>query len=287
MIQNKFLIVCFLLLRTLICQAQQSEISPVIKFDNITMEDGLAINVVPTILEDTRGFIWFGTVNGLHRYDGYECKIYRKDIKDSLTLLGNSIEALFMDEEGHIWVGTGKGLSRFNPKTEQFTNYEHDENMATSLSDNHIRAITQDSFGNLIIGLNNGGINVFEKESSIFSHYPPDYEDTLAMLPFPVSQIKKDHLGNIWIGTFGGGLYHFDQQSRHFKRIGDKNDPLNWIHSMYEFYNGIFEVADGAKHIDIINKTWTDGDSSFFSAEQQKYIYENRCEVFEGPNMEK
>ena len=89
-----------------------------IRFNHLTSEDGLSTDRVGTILQDNQGFMWFGTFDGLNRYDGYEFKVYRHNSQDPDSLNANLITALLQDRDGYLWVGTsGGGLNRYNPNT--------------------------------------------------------------------------------------------------------------------------------------------------------------------------
>ena len=77
-----------------------------LKFSRITNEDGLSQSTVHAIIEDEEGFMWFGTQDGLNRYNGYEIKVFRNNPLDSTTLSENNIQSLFLDKDGDLWVGT-------------------------------------------------------------------------------------------------------------------------------------------------------------------------------------
>jgi ligand-binding sensor domain-containing protein len=96
--------------------AQSTAMHNHITFNHLTVEDGLSNNKVNTITQDKTGFIWFGTEDGLSRFDGYNFKIYRHDPSDSNTLSNNSIWALLEDSKGNIWIGTKDGtVNIFDP----------------------------------------------------------------------------------------------------------------------------------------------------------------------------
>ena len=84
----------------------QSEHYNFYKLDNYT---GLSNNQVNAILKDQDGFLWFGTMSGLNRYDGYSCRVFRKNYNDSSSLLDNSIQSLYELPDGKIWVVTMGG----------------------------------------------------------------------------------------------------------------------------------------------------------------------------------
>ena len=97
-----------------------------LKFSHLTVNDGLAQNNVVAILQDRQGFMWFGTGEGLNRYDGHSFVVYRNDPKDPGSLSHNFIRTVFEDDQGYLWVAAYPGINRFDPRTERTTRYFHD-----------------------------------------------------------------------------------------------------------------------------------------------------------------
>src|SRR4030067_1439370 len=97
-----------------------------VNFNSLSIEQGLSQNMIRYILQDSKGFMWFATWDGLNRYDGYEFKVYKNINNDSSSLRINKIRTLLEDHNKVLWIGTlGGGLSRFNPDQEYFTNFLH------------------------------------------------------------------------------------------------------------------------------------------------------------------
>ena len=137
------------------------------KFDHLSTEQGLSQRTILCILQDRHGFMWFGTQDGLNKYDGQHFTIYRRDEADERSLLDNYILSLFEDRAGHLWVGTNKGgLSRYEPETETFTHFLHDPNNPRSLSLNTITAILEDANGRLWVGTDGDGLNRFDPRTN-------------------------------------------------------------------------------------------------------------------------
>lgn len=110
------------------CGAQSTEAS----LDHLTVDNGLSYDKVRSVLQDTQGFIWIGTLNGLNRYDGHRFKKFFHDADDSSSLPDNRIQKLYEDSKGNLWVCTLSGISLYNPVTEKFKNFfQRDENDAT------------------------------------------------------------------------------------------------------------------------------------------------------------
>jgi len=139
-------------------------------FEQLTIEDGLPESSIPCILQDHLGYMWFGTQNGLVRYDGYNMKVYQPDPDDSLSISGRILVEIYEDKFNIIWIGTyGGGLNRFDRSTETFTNYMHNPDDSTSLNSNLVNTICEDNNGNILVGTN-VGLNLFNKQTKTFRH---------------------------------------------------------------------------------------------------------------------
>src|SRR5438552_15909445 len=92
-----------------------------IKFKRFSLEQGLSESYISCILQDRRGFMWFGTQDGLDRFDGYGFTIFKHNAKDPNSISNNYVTSICEDRYGSIWVGTmGGGLNRFDPKSQHF-----------------------------------------------------------------------------------------------------------------------------------------------------------------------
>jgi signal transduction histidine kinase/ligand-binding sensor domain-containing protein len=154
------LAVCILSLRPL--QAQQSDL----RVERLTVSDGLTENSMYCALQDYLGFMWFGTENGLHRYDGYGFKVYQPDATDSTSIKGRAIFSLHEDRGGRLWVGTESGLSRYLRERDIFKNYKLKPDWATTdTSDATVQTIFDDGSGNLLLGFRNHHVALFDPVS--------------------------------------------------------------------------------------------------------------------------
>ena len=147
------------------------------RFDRYNLEQGLSQSVAECVLQDSRGFLWVGTEDGLNRFDGYGFKIYRHDPDDPHSLGTNTILSLYEDRSGMLWIGTYLGgLDRFDPATERFTHYRHDPDDANTLGHDAVRSLLEDSRGALWVGTE-GGLDRFDPGTGRWDHYRHDEED--------------------------------------------------------------------------------------------------------------
>ena len=116
-------ILCFaitVILGISVMSTSSHALNQVTKFHHITIENGLSQSTVLCIYQDSKGFMWFGTQDGLNRFDGYNMKIYSHEPGDSTSLSGNHIEAICEDKYGNLWIGTwSSGLNRYDQERDQ------------------------------------------------------------------------------------------------------------------------------------------------------------------------
>ena len=93
-------------------------------FKHYLVENGLSNNSVSCSLQDKNGFLWFGTINGLNRFDGYSFKVFRHNGEDSTSIGSNFIRCLFEDQKGCLWIGTNKGIYLYNSHFEKFSLFQ-------------------------------------------------------------------------------------------------------------------------------------------------------------------
>ncbi|MCP4542859.1 MAG: hypothetical protein GY832_37540 [Chloroflexi bacterium] len=189
-----------------------------ITFERISLEQGLSQSSVHSILQDSQGFMWFGTRDGLNKYDGYTFTHYRHVPGDPNSLSHNDVRAIIEDQQGTLWIGTdGGGLNAFDRDTGQFVHYRAGQGSdnADDLSGDFVRAILQDRDGVVWIGTE-GGLSQFDLSTSQFTHYTHDPDDPASLGHNDVRAMVEDEQGALWIGTDGGGLDRFERVSGRF-----------------------------------------------------------------------
>ena len=204
-----------------LCQAQARDM----RFDHLTIEDGLSQSSAHGILQDRVGYLWFGTQDGLNRYDGYELRIYRNHADDPSSLPHNWVQALIEDEKGDVWVATHGGLAVWRRAMDRFERFLHDPADPDSLGSNRLRTLIQDREGLIWIGTEDSGLDLFDPQSGQFRHFRHDPEDPTSLVDDRVRKVFEDQLGNLWIGTMGG-LALYDRSRGIFFYYGhDPEDP--------------------------------------------------------------
>ncbi len=182
-----------------------------IELDHLAVEDGLSHSTVHSIHQDTRGFLWFGTQEGLNRYDGYSFEVFKHDPDDPASLPDSWITAVYGDRRGQLWVGTPGGLSRLRPRGEGFVHYRHDPADDLSLGAGNVQALLEDRDGGLWIGTGTGLDRLFGPGGE-FSHHRPAAAGSDDAPAIAVLALHQDPDGGLWIGT-PDGLYRLDRAS--------------------------------------------------------------------------
>lgn len=213
-----------------------------IKFKHLTADDGLSQNWVRCVSQDSYGFIWFGTGdNGINKYDGYECKVYKNDPKDKSSLTNNGINTLYIDKKHRLWVSTQRGLNIYNREKDRFDCFP-------ALQSIYINGLYESDDGKLyaICGLNIFEIN-FEKKSAV----PLCPINNSCFSDIFNGTIVKDLKGNLWIGSLNG-LYVINLSNKSFVVYKhNDNDPKSISDNVLET---IHRDSKGRIWIGTVNK---------------------------------
>ncbi|NTU79160.1 MAG: GAF domain-containing protein [Chloroflexales bacterium] len=195
-------------------------------FRRLTVAQGLLHPTVRTILQDQRGFMWFGSTLGLNRYDGSTMATLASDSNDPERLQATIIWALATDRDNRIWVGSyTDGLAAYDLRSGQFTRFLHDPQDATSPSANDVTGLLVDRSGVLWVGTASGGLDRRDPTSGHFTHYRHDPANPASLSSDALSSLAQDRAGALWVGTSGGGLNRLDPGTGRFTHY--RHDPAN------------------------------------------------------------
>jgi len=218
----RYLFLCMLQFNCFFVFAQKLPI----QFEHLGTNDGLSQSNATCILQDSRGFMWFGTQDGLNKFDGYQFTVYKNNLTDPNSLGHNYIKSIIEDAKGDLWIGTwGGGLDFFSRNKETFTHFRHDRTYANSISDDFINCILQDHEGNLWVGTENGGLNKLNATTHQCIHYAFDKNNPNSLSDNSVVTLFEDSHQQIWAGTLRNGLCLFNKQTGAFTRF--QHDPKN------------------------------------------------------------
>lgn len=170
---------------------------------NYNINSGLSDNTVNAILQDSHGFMWFGTKDGLSRYDGHAFKNYKKSFSNSKSLGNNFVTKLYECIDGKIWIGTDAGMYLYSPDTDVFEPFDLVCNDGEIIN-KAVTAIIEDGENNIWIAVHEHGIFCYDRKLKRLDHYPlHDYNN----IKTNVESIAFDSRGVLWVGFYGDGLF--------------------------------------------------------------------------------
>ena len=257
-----FRIVLFLFIITGLTHViQAQELNSHYDYRYYSTKQGLSGNSVTSVVQDYKGYLWFGTDEGLNRFDGVSFKQYLNDYKDKNSISNNYINHLFEDSDSILWIGIrGSGLCRYNRNTDDFISYNYNEKDTTSLSHTEVLSFYQENKEYLWIGTDGGGLNRFNKKTEKFIRYNNSKEKG-DFVPQKILCIEGDNSGNLYLGTWDYGLVQFNIKSQKYKRLA--KDTTNKVlisekimsikkDRLGNFFLGFFE--GGIQYFDIHTK---------------------------------
>jgi ligand-binding sensor domain-containing protein len=257
-LKNVIVIFCSFFLTTILPQNH-------ISFNHLNVEDGLSQSVVTCILQDDNGFMWFGTQDGLNRYDGYSFNVFRSDPKDPESLKDNFIFSIYQSNGGPLYFETQQGnFHVYNPASESFSIVNKDSVNLFNTRYSSITALYLDPKGVIWSGGGSRRIGLTREdkntgEITIFRHDPLDYN---SLSSDRVYSIFRDRAGKLWIGTYSG-LDILNEETGKFTHFNDITDDRNnlstdWVWPIYQDSKGIMwfgTVNGGLNRFDPILKS--------------------------------
>lgn len=191
----------------------------------LTAEDGFVSSEIYSIIQDTQGFLWFGTAeNGVMRFDGRKVVLFEFDKMSENGLSHNDAGNLMLDQQGNIWIGTwGGGANLYNPKTGRFENFIHSDSESNSISSNRIQSLLHDQTGTVWLGTYDKGLNQYLGNNQFESITKTDDGDTSLSHNriWDIADADDEHL---WVAT-SYGLNRFNKNTKTFTHFYP--DPAN------------------------------------------------------------
>lgn len=261
-------------------------------FRHYQVEHGLSNNTVFCSVQDRKGFLWFGTKDGLNRFDGISFKVFRPDPSDSHSLGNNFVYTLHEDQRGILWAGTREGLYRYNAATENFRFIKN-----TGWSD--VRDLASDKQGNLwfVVGLKLYRYNELQDSLPVLINNDSNL----------ITSISITADGQLWAATAEGYLQRYDARTNRFSGydVFGQSAPTasRWIDDIYDTGKGSILIGtsnQGIKRFDIARHTYKDiltynadhtevygrdfihygGDEYWIATESGIYIYNLKSDSF-------
>lgn len=212
------------------------------KFEHLDINSGLSQNHIMCILQDSRGFMWFGTRDGLNKYDGYEFTIYKNDVKDEYSISNNFITAMVEDANGVLWIATrGGGVNRYDKEKDRFTRFKNSPADPASISSDLVTGLVEDkeTKGALWATTENGGVNYFEPAKKRFTRFMHNKNDANSLSDDNTRFVFQDSEHKIWVGTYNHGLNLLDRKTKKFTRF--RHDDRDTASLSYDNVRVIFE----------------------------------------------
>jgi len=226
-------------------------------FKHLTTNNGLSQSNVTCILQDNKGFMWFGTFNGLNRFDGYDFTNFNYNLEDANSISHDYISSLVEDRNGYLWVGTSDGLNRYDFSSNSFRSFKNQKNNSISINDNQIESILEDSKGRLWIGTRDGGLDLFDQQTETFTHHLFDENNATSISSNRISELFEDSDNNIWIAHSNGKidiLKNTEKNVFSFQRTKISEFPITAIIESPDKTVWIGTQGDGLYHVKYENE---------------------------------
>jgi two-component system sensor histidine kinase ChiS len=279
---SKTVLLLGILLQFVLAMSSRSQTKQV-EFEHLTVEQGLSSNSVWSIIQDSRGFMWFGTSDGLNKFDGYSFTIYKHDPLDPNSIPENNINNIFQDGSDMLWLrGPSNRCMSFDRAAGKFRSYDDFPKSTHEGFKDSYADLDLDPSGTLWIGTYGKGLKKFDRMSGVFNQYQLSNDSIHAICEDPdengrvlwgatahgvdrfekssgtfthydhgsrnlVNTMRADKFGTIWIGT-NDGLYKFDKESKAFSHYQvDKkiagDDRRNDVSVIYEDSRSILWIG--------------------------------------------
>ena len=218
-------------------------------FRHFGVEDGLPQNTINCIIQDQQGFMWFGTKDGLSRYDGYSFRNFCYNSKDKNSIGNNFVRCLYQGKDGVIWVGTDIGIYLYHPDTELFSRFDLKTDQGIGI-EKEVNDIKSDQEGNLWFAVDWQGVFHYKARQNELVFYKVN-----AIVNAWCICVDRDN--QVWIGTHGGGLSRYDRTNDCFETILDEKNIGDAIYRLFQDnYNDLLIGTNngGIKKLSLIDR---------------------------------
>jgi signal transduction histidine kinase/ligand-binding sensor domain-containing protein/CheY-like chemotaxis protein/HPt (histidine-containing phosphotransfer) domain-containing protein len=178
--------------------------APPLILTHLTTADGLPQGTVRAVLQDSQGFMWLGTEDGLVRYDGQDVVRYGYSPETNRGLPGNFIRQIVEGPRHDLWIATNGGLARWNRARDDFTVYRHEPRDPSSLASDDATAVSVDGQGRIWVGTADAGLDVLDPGSGRFEHLRHEAASPGTLASNQVTTLARDRAGGLWVGTDAG-----------------------------------------------------------------------------------
>lgn len=215
------------------------------RFHHYSQEDGLVQNTVQTVVQDARGFLWFGTEDGLHRFDGYEMVVYQAIPGDAEGLQADGIQHLAVDQTGDLWIATyGGGVSRLSATTGEFTHFLHDPADPATLSSDAVFRLAFAPDGRLWV-VTSAGLDLLDPATGKARRFIAG--EASGLTSDQHWSILVDSSGTTWLGALDGLFVYSNEQERFslFRADDARYEPFHdhTVSAMAEMPDGSLMLA--------------------------------------------
>lgn len=253
-----------------------------IQFEHLSMKDGLSMNPVMAITQDSKGFLWFGSQDGLNKYDGYKFEVFKTSDNDSTSISDNFITSLCSDNSGRLWIGTLKGLNVYNPKTNSFKRFI---TTCNNYNCTKIYCLYKDKTGLIWIGTEKG-LALFNPQTEEFLSVNSRFKGMTDLGQKTILCISQDSKNNYWIGTTSG-LIKYEPSSAEVKNFYSKSDnglSNNIVLSFHEDKLGDIWVGtlDGLNKFDTKTEKFS---YQYFKKQTESLTSTKQNKAIEGTNI--
>jgi len=270
----KTLIIISILL--IFCPVYAGEMNSTLSFNYLNKKDGLSNDLIFSIFQDSSGYIWIGTSDGLNRFDGYNFKKFFHDPQDSGSIPHNIVTWICEDSEKNLWVATfGGGISKFDPRKMKFENYNFSEYTDDPDSSKLINHIMCDSKKRLWISTKGSGLILLDNVTGKVKNFKNNPDDQDLINSNKVMSSFEDSNGTIWIATWGEGLWKYIEENGIIERIRSTDESESG--PQYKFIHTIIEDAEknlwlGTRDKGIIKFDRNSGELKSFGMEKTRQV---------------